>query len=283
MIITDDKLEKAAPLPTSSSGDSTNLDTPPPYSRDAAVPDSPAETNPSDTPDALERPCNWMYIERMSGRIKERYTIDPSLQIPSALLSDAVANIEESKRDNLNLNTMNGAVDVTIHIVNPSSALDMKRRVRISLTSMNGSVAGKIVSARDIWRSTLTVFLLKVPMGDISRPKFIVSASTCNGSIKIYIPRSFRGPISATTTWGSIQFSAQVERNVTMFADGSKKKCFVGDFSSFNDANHEEWDELKLTTMNGSVRIYYADEDCATICMSKGGSGKGLLGKIFGL
>ncbi|KAL4257615.1 hypothetical protein AB1N83_011086 [Pleurotus pulmonarius] len=269
MIIPDDKLEKAAPLLTGSSSSDSTLDLPPPYSesRDATG-SSPTETPQPDhdTSDTLERPCNWMYIERMSGRIKERYTIDPSLQIPSALLSDAVANIEESKRDNLNLNTMNGAVDVTIHIVNPSTTLDMKRRVKICLTSMNGSVAGKIV-----------------PLGDISRPKFIVSASTCNGSIRIYIPRSFRGPISATTTWGSIQFSAQVERDVTTFADGSKKKCFIGDFSNFNDANHDEWDELKLTTMNGSVRIYYADEDCASICMSRSGSGKGLLGKIFGL
>ncbi|KDQ34174.1 hypothetical protein PLEOSDRAFT_1061732, partial [Pleurotus ostreatus PC15] len=98
-------------------------------------------------------------------------------------------------------------------------------------------------------------------------PKFHLTATTSTGNIYIHVPRSFHGPISASTTHGSIQFSDGLRRNATTFADGQKKKCFVGDFAGYPDGDgdddterKEEWDELSIETQYGVVKVYYADE-----------------------
>ncbi len=104
-----------------------------------------------------------------------------------------------------------------------------------------------------------------------------------------------------STTHGSIHLSDELVKNTTMFADGQKKKCFVGDFTGYPDENGddarermEEWDELIIETHYGIVKVYYADvweakqrekaaKERETEAKRKMNDGKGFFSKIFGL
>ncbi|KAG9225699.1 hypothetical protein CCMSSC00406_0007556 [Pleurotus cornucopiae] len=237
---------------------------PPPYTSTTAAESSsrsPPEhhssqdlTYPYDVPPLLtQRPCNWLYAYNANSRIKDRYILDPSLKVPSSLMSEAAAEVQEAERDTLNLRSDTGSVDVVARIVDSSSGGAngaKKRRVRITLHSTHGSVTGKILSVSGSPTS-----------------KFHLTATSHTGGVYIHIPRSFHGLISASTTHGSIQFSDELTKNTTTFADGQKKKCFVGDFAGYPDDDgdddserKEEWDELSLESQYGAVRVYYADE-----------------------
>ncbi|KAF4577216.1 hypothetical protein EYR36_005203 [Pleurotus pulmonarius] len=268
---TDDKLAGLA------GSEPAAFDAPPPYT-ELASPESPAElpsdipaqTSSYDVPPLLtQRPCNWVYASISNGLIRDRYILDPSLKVPSALLSDEAADKHESERDALNLRSQTAIIDAVVRIVDSggSGGTNVSRRVRIVLRSNTGTLS----------------------VDGAPPPKFHLTATSDTGSLHIYIPRSFHGFISASSSAGSIQLCRELMGNITMSADGQTKKYFVGDHSAIGnkycDEGKDEWNELSLESKNGAILVEYADqwEAKEREKEARRKEGKGFFGWFFGI
>ena len=90
-----------------------------------------------------------------------------------------------------------------------------------------------------------------------------INTTSHNGSLHIYLPRSFCGPLRILTSNGIIKFSSAVQTEVTPFSEvGGVQRSFLGHFNPLDFEHGVEWegDELFAETRNGSVRIYFEDE-----------------------
>lgn len=84
-----------------------------------------------------------------------------------------------------------------------------------------------------------------------------------NGSVHVYVPRSFRGPITLTTRNGAIKLSSAVRTQVQVFSDiKGVQRGFLGPFdpAEWKDSDHWTGDEITAETMNGHVKVFFDDE-----------------------
>jgi len=80
--------------------------------------------------------------------------------------------------------------------------------------------------------------------------------------VRVYLPRDFSGPIITTTRNGSVKLSEAMKAQAMNFGDvrtGGQMR-FIGDYSAYRDA--ESWirDEADIKSNNGSLSLYYNDE-----------------------
>jgi hypothetical protein len=105
-----------------------------------------------------------------------------------------------------------------------------------------------------------------------------------NGSVEVYLPRSFVGPFTLTTRNGSLKRSDAVTATSTLFYEANgTQRGFIGDHAATDwGADPDGWlgDALVLESANGSCRIYYVDELDSPETSSTG-KGKGFFSKLF--
>ena len=202
--------------------------------------------------------------------------MDPNLEIPSAMLH-TIPNGE--RRQNLQLDSTNGSISAEINLVG-----DGPGKAYLQAYSTNGSVRASIVSNLNYQRSYSQQLMAGVCPHQLGRQnkKFRIKISSNNGSVKLLIPRDFLGPITYTIGNGSIKFSPEIEKSLTIFSAQKKiGKAFLGDWASAGFGNEQtgEWegDEIETGSTNGSVRVAYLDEEDTPI-----GSPLGWFSKLFG-
>ncbi|KAF4564091.1 hypothetical protein EYR36_003342 [Pleurotus pulmonarius] len=147
----------------------------PPYSRA-----HPADLNGRP---AAEQSVNWLNVSRENESIRGTYVVDPQLEIPAALLAlpstEGGRGNKDKERMNLVLETKEGDIDVTVHIVGengnadglPGSSAEIEQKVKVKMRSFKGSVTCRIVpidESNDLGQA-------------VTRPRFIVYASADNG------------------------------------------------------------------------------------------------------
>ncbi|KAF4581820.1 hypothetical protein EYR40_002838 [Pleurotus pulmonarius] len=213
----------------------------PPYSR----------AHPADSNGRLaaEQSVNWLNVSRDNESIRGTYAVDPYLDIPAALLAlpstEGCRGKKEMERMNLVLETKEGDIDVTVHIVGengnadglPGSSAEIEQKVKVKMRSYKGSVTCRIVpidESNDLGQA-------------VTRPRFIVYASADNGSANILLPRSFSGSISAfaglsPSPRGPIELSPDLRRNARILMDTDRKRFFVGELTQFD--KHSSWDAV---------------------------------------
>lgn len=98
--------------------------------------------------------------------------------------------------------------------------------------------------------------------------RFRLKAHSVNGSVTVFIPSDFEGPVTFSTLNGSTTFSQPIKKRLAHFggADGTNK-AFIGSVegSGFADLDKEgesAWrgDELELSSEYGSIKVYCAEE-----------------------
>jgi len=102
-----------------------------------------------------------------------------------------------------------------------------------------------------------------------------LTVTAANGSISLAIPRSFRGPLTTTTSNGWCTMTADLASQVATFSEvKGVKKSFVGDFAS-SKYGDGEWtgSSINVKCQNGRIKMYYVDE---------GSQGKNFFAKLFG-
>lgn len=181
---------------------------------------------------------NFVVINRQNEGIKAAYVLDPTMVIQPSMLPPLDAGEE---RKNLSLQSKNGAVEADVTIA-PVDNHGM--RATISVKSRNGQVHC------NLHRS-------------MTYPTFSFYGYSRNGQVKVCIPRSFCGPVSATTENGTVKVSRAVAARQTPFNYiNDTNKSFIGDASGYLEKGGKNWhgDELILESKNGSIKISYDDE-----------------------
>jgi hypothetical protein len=81
--------------------------------------------------------------------------------------------------------------------------------------------------------------------------------------VTIHLPRSFYGPITATSKQGNVKLSKSLQMQQTSFSDvDGTLKCFIGDASPFLRQEGKNWegDQAVVECKNGNIRVQYDDE-----------------------
>jgi len=194
----------------------------------------------------LPQPCNFISIKRVNEAVKDTFVIDPSITLPPALLTPLDDGTQERDRKNIHLQSVNGSVDVSVVFVTNDDTKPgpSTKRSTIHAQSRNGSVTVKL-SAPSV------------------RPGIEMTATSKNGSVALYLPRSFNGFLTLSSVNGAIIFSDAVLQNLTTFSHvGATKRCFLGDFVGATLPEGGEWsgDELVASSTNGKIKLFYVDE-----------------------
>lgn len=90
-----------------------------------------------------------------------------------------------------------------------------------------------------------------------------IYASSANGNINLYLPRSFQGLASFKTSNGSVRLSSAVKALETQFSDVDRtQRSFIGHFDPSEWAHEAKWtgDELYVEANNGNMKVYFNDE-----------------------
>ncbi|KZT24027.1 hypothetical protein NEOLEDRAFT_1135533 [Neolentinus lepideus HHB14362 ss-1] len=260
MILTDDKLKAAIngvkPIEELEAN-------PPPYTS------SPNEYPDLDIPEEIRRmrPGNHFYVTKNLGSISGTYVINPlhDPKIPESLLP---ALGEGEIRKNVHLSTNTGSVNANVWIrpgsANASGSAQsdgpQKARTVIEVSSNMGSVNVR----------------MHAPPG----APFKLACHSDMGSVEVHVPRSYSGPLVASTNMGSITFSRELTPHVTVFSDVSgKRHCYVGteeDSGWRGDIEKWEGNDVNLSSNMGSIRVSYVDE-----VQGSGTRGSGWLDRVF--
>jgi hypothetical protein len=207
------------------------------------------------------KPSNFIHLNRANESIKGSWLIDPYLSIPSSFLPPPPA---EGARSNLILESKNGAIDADIYLLSTShSNPNTLKFIVIDTQSANGNVKTRLHDTKSL-------------NGEVRLAVRLFTRS-CNGSIHVQLPRSFRGPIRIKTINGSVHYSAAMQDHLTHFSElDHVRRSFMGHFnpSQWDIGVPWEGDELSIESKNGSVKILFEDE-------SQGSHGKSSLSKFF--
>ncbi|KJA15295.1 hypothetical protein HYPSUDRAFT_48522 [Hypholoma sublateritium FD-334 SS-4] len=229
-----------------------DIDPPPGYSElHEAYAESPTAARYPPAPPNI-KPSNFIRIMQPNARIKASWIIDPALRIPTAFLPPLLPNETAATRQNLNLETRNGTVDADVYVM-PTRRADRKpsnQRLIIHTSSTNGTV-------------TTTVHDVVTSESEKTRLPLLISTSSANGRVFVYIPRSFQGLVRAEIRNGSLRYSSDVQALLTPLSDFNRtQRAFIGHLDTSKLENNAEWtgDELIVRAANGNVRISFDDE-----------------------
>jgi len=104
-----------------------------------------------------------------------------------------------------------------------------------------------------------------------SNQPFHLKAHSGKGSVRVYLPRDFNGPIEHETKNGTMTFSSEIRPHITMCSTtGGIGKTFVGkwetsqlDRKGDSDFSTSKWlgDHLVISSNSGDLYIQYVDEE----------------------
>jgi len=228
--------------------ESVVVDSKRPFQSNGAAPSSSAPSQPPAT--------NFLRISKNDGSIRERWTIDPTLSVPEAFLVPLPDG--ETTRDNLKITANDGAIRADICLVSGSGSLSPDRAA-LDMMSKDGSIEVKL-------------------RRDDLKPRFSLRALACDGSITIWLPGNFHGPIYHRTSSGWTKFAGSLESSVATFSNESKTggRSFIGDWqnSGFGEKGKDAWtgDEVNVETKDGSITFKLIDdEEKAPVAGASGG------------
>jgi hypothetical protein len=94
-----------------------------------------------------------------------------------------------------------------------------------------------------------------------STVRIFMETSVTFGQTRMYLPRTFHGPLKISSWARAPRLSAELRNAcILMTEDGSTMHCFVGNVGAWV-ANGERGDSAKVTTAFGSVWVGYVGED----------------------
>ncbi|KAG1871468.1 hypothetical protein F4604DRAFT_814524 [Suillus subluteus] len=215
-------------------------------------------------PTYKSKPTNYLHLFNENNSINGEYVIDPGMNIPTSLLPPLRPEESEADRKNLSLRSTNGSVTGEIWLLGTRGAqlFDSKtstKRTILGIDSKHGSVTARVHTIQ-------------------GAAPFLLTISANNGSVTVYLPRSFSGFLLLTTSHGSVFLSDTLSQNCTHLSQVDlTRRYFVGDLSTVDDS---DWtgDELRVEAKHGNIRIKYVEEHTNANNTSKGG----LLNRLFG-
>ncbi|KAJ7177432.1 hypothetical protein C8R43DRAFT_974773 [Mycena crocata] len=204
------------------------------------------------TADLFALPRNMSVVSRRFGGLSGmRAVVDPGLQIPKSLVEET--SYGDPPVANLELSVTFGAVDASIKVLpfpagtvlarDPHRPWDKTESKGLQVHLRSHSTTGNI---------TLRVSTALAPI--------FVDASSTFGQLRIYLPRTFHGPLNLWSWSRKPHFSTELSRAcMPMTEDGSMMRWFVGDVSTWT-SNGECGDKAKAETAFGDIWVGYVGE-----------------------
>ncbi|KZT40903.1 hypothetical protein SISSUDRAFT_1031631 [Sistotremastrum suecicum HHB10207 ss-3] len=221
-----------------------HADLPPDYTPS----DASAQAGPSTAPTlpsefVADGPAtNWLEIVRDHQGVKGSWSIDPTLNIPFVGGSLQADRVPTKEHPNVLLESKQGSIKAEVAI-RPVVAT-VTPRLMMRAKSKHGSVQ----------------YILK-NKGPYS--VYLECIST-HGSVTLYIPRSFCGPINTHTEHGSVKLSDQISSSIVALSETKGDgRYFLGNLqgSGYGEAGTLwEGDEIFASSKHGSVRLNFVDE-----------------------
>jgi hypothetical protein len=85
-----------------------------------------------------------------------------------------------------------------------------------------------------------------------------VTAQSIWGTVTLHLPRSFRGPVTVKTTWGSVRFSELLTADMMPLGEADHtQRYFVGTLDGWTDDGAWVGDEVRVETSSGNVKLQY--------------------------
>ncbi|KAF7364283.1 hypothetical protein MSAN_01088200 [Mycena sanguinolenta] len=236
-----ERLPSPLPLPVQMSGL-------PPYTA------APTTENASSIQSPI-RPQNCIRISRTFGSMNKGYfTVDPNLHVPASLLGDSDWDAFDYRwswrsKPNLELGVTFGGIQAHIEVL-PSTARcpepssdetrpkPCPRKTGLEASTTTGNVNLHIDATHFSLRSTSTF-----------------------GQIRIFLPRTYHGPIVIPSSLGAPLLSPKLKRVCTTISEvGNGRRWFVGDFGEWEQRN-QHGDNMHIGTTFGRVWIGYVGEE----------------------
>jgi hypothetical protein len=95
-------------------------------------------------PPTLPQPYNFISIILVNESVKGTFVVDPNIVVPPTLLPPLEDGTQEEDRKNVQLQSTNGSVDVTVILV--KDAKPSTKRPTVHVQSRHGPVTAKLVS-----------------------------------------------------------------------------------------------------------------------------------------
>ncbi|KAG8831916.1 hypothetical protein FRC17_002360 [Serendipita sp. 399] len=185
----------------------------------------------------LPPPSNFYSHHAPQGELNGIWALDTSMEIPAAFLNQQSSSFWKPKKEtyNLELKTQYGPIDASVALVSGQNI-----KAKINLHTQGGKVIFKMLSRTN------------------DQP-FKLNARSEYGSITIYLPRSFNGPLKHKTNWGAIKFSPGMQASVHQFSEGV---AYLGDWRLGGFVDYKTWDgdEVETQTQCGDVCFAWIDE-----------------------
>jgi len=250
-----------------SMSDSQTLDPPPVYV--ASLP--PLHPAPSTQSPANPKPTNYLCINRGHQSVKGHFVIDPFLTVPRSLLPPLAAGDSDDDRTNAKLESTHGLIDISISLLGDAQDPGVEeakrnKRTTLDLKSEHGSI---------------NVKLRTCPSPSSVAMPFHLNVTGSHGSINVWLPRTFRGPMTIYSKHGAVEFSDDILEQMGLRNEiDYTRRCFIGDFSLFNDEGGGwKGDEVSIKTKHGKVKVRFVDEvEPETQCRKSG-----LFSRMFGV
>jgi len=212
----------------------------------------------------------------LNGPIRGSCVLNPYLHVPEVTPTPKPVRGQQDaaktgERKNLLLECTNGNITASVWVVGDhgriaqSAGVRGAKRTTIYAKTTNGSIDIRVDA-------------------DCATHPFALTANTHNGVVRVWLPRSFKGPVTSHARVGWMSTSPAVSPNMATFSDmNDVRKGFIGELAD-SGYGHGEWQgsSLDLTCAIGRIKVYYLDEvkEGAEAPQAKSSS---FLGKIFGL
>jgi len=231
--------------------DGQTIDPPPMYVA-SLPPQHPAPEAQSPQTRPSPKPTNYVCINREHESIKGHFVIDPFLNVPLPLLPPLAGGESEDDRMNVKLESKHGAIDVGISLLDdvqdPSiEEAKRKRPTTLDIKSVHGSI---------------NVKLRTCPSPSSTSIPFHLNVTNCHGSITVWLPRTFRGPMTINSKHGAVKFSDDILEHMGLCNEVDHiRRCFIGDVSLFSDEGGGwKGDEVNIQTKHSKVKVRFVDE-----------------------
>ncbi|KAG6828684.1 hypothetical protein H0H87_001263 [Tephrocybe sp. NHM501043] len=199
-------------------------------------------------------------IYRSSASITGKYTVNPYLHVPAALLSQASLNARDDTpsrhRKNLRFEVENGGIDVDIILVGEPTLTD--RHHVVLRTTLDFKIKGG--------QGTTFPLITKIHTPDLPRPPFYLSASGIDGYHAVHIPPSFHGLITLTVVAGDLDSHMSLSRgflanSLIMNETANVRSYFVGELGGWSrDKQGWEGDRIDVGVVRGMIRLQFLGE-----------------------
>ncbi|KAJ7488836.1 hypothetical protein FB451DRAFT_679249 [Mycena latifolia] len=194
------------------------------------------------------RPRNNVLISRTFGALNlegKRVTVDPNVRMPDYLVRKRTYNFEPPDT-NLEFGVTFGAIAADVEVL-PFAPNTLPKRL-----AYEGRKSNQVHLKFGASTGNLTLRVHAAPLARI-----YMETSATFGQTRIYLPRTFRGPLTVFSWARRQRLSAALQREcMPVSEEGSTTLWFVGDIA--NDGNG---DHAKVETIFGAVWIGYVGEE----------------------